>query len=202
MLRPTAACVHRFRVKSSVFVTELHPARSAAERASVLSLLRERHADATHRCVAWRQCGSAWGLDDDGEVSGTAGGPMLRVMDGSGLVESIAVCARWYGGTKLGVGGLVRAYTEGMQGALDQARKEGLLEPAVQLVEGRIVVPPQHAHIPYAVLASFADATVTDQVLDEHAATLTFRVSLERKQALETAWRDRSRGGQVEWIES
>jgi len=123
MRRLKEIAIHRFREKASVFLTELHPARNAAERATVLGALRKRDFDATHHCSAWREGVpvSAFGADDDGEPSGTAGRPMLAVLEGAEVTDLIAVCIRWFGGTKLGTGGLVRAYTEGVQGALAEA---------------------------------------------------------------------------------
>ena len=135
MRRLKEVVTHRFREKASVFLTELHPARDAAERSAVLATLRKRDFDATHHCSAWREGVpvTAQGADDDGEPSGTAGRPMLAVLEGAQATDLIAVCIRWYGGTKLGTGGLVRAYTEGVQGALDEAT--GIL--------GRGAGPPQ-----------------------------------------------------------
>src|SRR5512145_1695976 len=124
MFRISAPCSFRFREKASVFLTEVHPAASAAERTALMARLRKRDFDASHHCSAWRQGlpVEAQGSDDDGEPSGTAGAPMLRVLEGEGLTDLLAVCIRWFGGTKLGTGGLVRAYTEGLQGALAEAR--------------------------------------------------------------------------------
>ena len=198
MQRITAPCGFRLREKASVFLTELHPAEGGDQRAAILARLRKRDYDASHHCSAWREAG-ARGSDDDGEPAGTAGAPMLRVLEGEDLVGVLAVCVRWFGGTKLGTGGLVRAYTEGVQGAVAEARALGLLEPVRAWRQGRLVVPPELAHLPYAVLGAFPEAEVLGQDFGPEGATLRFRLPPEAATALETAWRERSRGGKVAW---
>lgn len=201
MLRLTAPCSDRFRERASVFLTELHPAPDAATRTEVLTRLRKRDFDATHHCSAWREGIPlrAQGSDDDGEPSGTAGPPMLRVLEGAELSDVLAVCIRWYGGTKLGTGGLVKAYTEGVQRALAAARTEGLLQAVRILVQGHITVPPEQAHLPYAVLGAFPEAEALDQRFGAEGAILTFSLPPELRPALDKAWRERSRGGAVSW---
>lgn len=201
MFRPTATCSFRFREKASVFLTELHPATSAEDRATVQAKLRKRDFDANHHCSAWRQGAPvvSQGSDDDGEPSGTAGAPMLRVLEGENLTDILAVCIRWFGGTKLGTGGLVRAYTEGIQGAIAEASLQGLIEEVRSFHRGSITVPPEQAHLPFATLGAFPDAEVLGQDFGPEGAVLHFRVSPGRETALETAWRERSRGGCIRW---
>lgn len=201
MLRLSAPCLDRFREKASVFLTELHPAADAATRAEILARLRKRDFDATHHCSAWREGIPlrGQGSDDDGEPGGTAGPPMLKVLERADLSDVLAVCIRWYGGTKLGTGGLVKAYTEGVQRALEAARQQGLLESVRILVEGRLTASPDRAHLPFAVLGAFPEAEVLGQDFDGLAASTRFRIPPEQREALEHAWRERSRGGMVEW---
>lgn len=201
MLRPTAPCTHRFREKASVFLTELHPATDAEARTGILGRLRKRDFDANHHCSAWREGVpvSAQGADDDGEPSGTAGAPMLRVLEGEGLTDALVVCIRWFGGTKLGTGGLVRAYTEGVQGVIAEAKAQGLLEEVRVLRSGSISVPQEQAHLPFAVLGAFPEAEVVAQDFQAQQAIVRFRMPPGREGALEAAWRERSRGGTVEW---
>ncbi|HJV49596.1 MAG TPA: YigZ family protein [Geothrix sp.] len=201
MRRLKDIAIHRFREKASVFLTELHPARDAAERATVLTLLRKRDFDATHHCSAWREGVpvSAFGADDDGEPSGTAGRPMLAVLEGAGATDLIAVCIRWYGGTKLGTGGLVRAYTEGVQGALAEADAAGLWEEVRILRTGEMRVPAAQAHLPFALLGAFPEAAVLEQTFDEDSALLRFECPPELVPPLDHAWRERSRGGLIRW---
>lgn len=193
--------IHRFREKASVFITELHPAGDAVERSTVLVSLRKRDFDATHHCSAWREGipVSACGADDDGEPSGTAGRPMLAVLEGAQATDLIAVCIRWYGGTKLGTGGLVRAYTEGVQGALAEADALGIWEEVRILRRGEIRVPAVQAHLPFALLGAFTAASPLDQTFDGEAVILRFECPPELAPALEYAWRERSRGGAIHW---
>src|SRR5512133_4029852 len=168
MRRLKEVVTHRFREKASVFLTELHPARDAAERAAVLATLRKRDFDATHHCSAWREGipVTAFGADDDGEPAGTAGRPMLTVLEGAQATDLIAICIRWYGGTKLGTGGLVRAYTAGVQGALAEADAAGVWEEVRILRTGAIWVAAAQAHLPFSLLGAFPGTTVLEQTFE------------------------------------
>ena len=201
MRRLLAPVQHRFREKASVFLTELHPAPDASARDSILAALRKRDFDATHHCSAWREGlpPRAQGADDDGEPAGTAGPPMLRVLEGAGVSDLLAVCIRWYGGTKLGTGGLVKAYTEGVQGALAEAESGGLLQEVVPRLHGRLTVAPSLAHLPFQVLGAFPSARVLDQGFDPGGAFVRFALDPAEGPRLEGLWRERSRGGAVAW---
>lgn len=192
---------HRFREKASVFLTELHPARDGAERALVLATLRKRDFDATHHCTAWREGipVSAFGTDDDGEPSGTAGRPMLAVLEGADVTDLIAICIRWYGGTKLGTGGLVRAYTEGVQGALALADDTGSWEEVRILRTGELRVLAAQAHLPFALLGAFPATSVIEQTFEQDWAVLRFECPPELIPTLDHAWQERSRGGIIVW---
>ena len=201
MRRLKGTVTHRFREKASVFLTELQPARDSSERSVVLAALRKRDFDATHHCSAWREGVpvSAFGADDDGEPSGTAGRPMLAVLEGAEATDLIAVCIRWYGGTKLGTGGLVRAYTEGVQGALAEAEALALWEEVRILRTGEIRVPAGQAHLPFALLGAFPATSTIDQTYDGDAAVLRFECPPDLIPELDHAWRERSRGGLIRW---
>ncbi len=198
LLSPTT---FKLREKASVFLAELHPAPDAAARSEALARLRKREFDATHHCSAWREGAPvrAHGADDDGEPKGTAGAPMLRVLEGADLTDLIAVCIRWYGGTKLGTGGLVRAYTEAVQGALSEAEGAGLLQEIRIRRVGRITVAPSLAHLPFAVLGAIPGAEVLDQGFAGAEAWVRFEIPPGLEGMVETAWRERSRGGAVDW---
>ena len=106
----------------SRFVTTLERAPSREAAHEVVARIRVELADATHHCwafVAGPPGDTAHvGLSDAGEPKGTAGRPMLTALLHSGVGEVVAVCARWFGGTKLGTGGLARAYAGGVTHAL------------------------------------------------------------------------------------
>lgn len=82
--------------------------------------IRLEHPKARHHCWAW-QIGAAYRFHDDGEPGGTAGRPMLQVLEGSGLQDLAAICVRYFGGVKLGTGGLARAYSGATARALEAA---------------------------------------------------------------------------------
>ncbi len=120
-----AEACHEFReeIKRSLFITRLGLARQVAEARSFIEAVRAAHPDATHNCWAFVAGppgeSSPMGYSDDGEPQGTAGKPMLAQLRHSGLGEIVAVSTRYFGGVKLGPGGLVRAYQGGVQGALE-----------------------------------------------------------------------------------
>lgn len=105
-----AAC----RERSSKFLSWIFPVRSEEEIRHYLDALRKRFFDATHHCYAWRlgPRGEAFRANDDGEPSGTAGRPILGQMLSHGITECLIVVVRYFGGTKLGVPGLIAAYKE------------------------------------------------------------------------------------------
>ncbi|MEO7795267.1 MAG: YigZ family protein [Thermoanaerobaculia bacterium] len=117
---PVGRAEAEIRELGSRFFAYLAPAPTAEAAKEFLEELRRRYPDATHHCFAWR---IGWPprerAADSGEPSGTAGQPMLRALTGAGVSDVVAVVARWFGGTKLGKGGLARAYTAAVQAALE-----------------------------------------------------------------------------------
>ncbi|MCU0756138.1 MAG: IMPACT family protein [Xanthomonadales bacterium] len=98
---------HEAQVQKSCFLAHAAPVVNPDAALAVLATARET--PATHHCWAWR-IGAQYRSSDDGEPGGTAGRPILAAIDGAGLDQVIVVVTRWYGGIKLGAGGLVRAY--------------------------------------------------------------------------------------------
>ena len=120
------------REKGSRFLAIVAPADSVDECRDRLEACRQDHRDATHVCSAWRVLEGGQiqeRASDDGEPAGTAGQPMLRVLRGFDLIGAVALVVRWYGGTKLGKGGLARAYGGSVRMALETASERGLLQP-------------------------------------------------------------------------
>jgi len=112
------------KVVDSRFLAEAKPvARSAAADAHI-DRVRQREHKASHHCTAYRigPDGQTFRYDDDGEPSGTAGPPILRQIDAQSLTNTLVVVTRYFGGTKLGTGGLVRAYGDAAAAVLDEAR--------------------------------------------------------------------------------
>jgi uncharacterized YigZ family protein len=121
---PVPARVHRVEeeIRRSRFITTIGPAPSPDEAAGLVSRVTAEFADATHHCWAFvaGPPGSTdrIGMSDAGEPHGTAGRPMLNALLHSGVGDVAVVVTRYFGGTKLGTGGLVRAYTGCVQHAL------------------------------------------------------------------------------------
>ncbi|MGB0650580.1 MAG: IMPACT family protein [Rhodothermales bacterium] len=113
-----------FKVKGSRFIGEALPVSSVEEAEEALQRVRKREYDATHHCSAWRidPAGREFRYSDDGEPSNSAGTPIFRQIEGRALSGTMVVVTRYYGGTKLGTGGLIRAYGEAASLALDAAR--------------------------------------------------------------------------------
>jgi uncharacterized YigZ family protein len=107
------------REKGSRFLAWIGPARDEEAARSAVDRLARRFPDATHHCWAWRLGSPPRERSSDaGEPSGTAGVPILQVLRGAGLSDAVAVVVRWFGGTKLGKGGLARAYAAAAREAL------------------------------------------------------------------------------------
>ncbi|MBR1627942.1 MAG: YigZ family protein [Lachnospiraceae bacterium] len=112
--------------KKSKFLGVVASVKSEEEAVAFLEAKKKQYHDARHNCSAWRICGASGEVtsrfSDDGEPSGTAGKPMLEVLEGAGVVNAICVVTRYFGGVLLGTGGLVRAYTESAKRALAAAQ--------------------------------------------------------------------------------
>lgn len=109
-------------IQKSRFIADIFPITNEDEAREKLQQIRKLHYDATHHCSAFR-LGSGQPLErsaDDGEPAGTAGRPMLSVLQHRGLTNLIAIVTRYFGGIKLGTGGLVRAYGGTLAAALDR----------------------------------------------------------------------------------
>ncbi|HEX8670914.1 MAG TPA: YigZ family protein [Longimicrobium sp.] len=113
--------VAQTRVKGSTFFALAAPAADEAEARARLAAREREMWDATHHCNAWRMRGGVHRANDAGEPSGSAGAPILAAIDGAGVTDCIVIVTRYYGGTKLGVGGLVRAYGDAAAEALAAA---------------------------------------------------------------------------------
>lgn len=160
--RVPAAVPYRFEetVRRSRFIVTLAHAPTALQAKSFVAGIREEFPDATHNCWAYAAGApgdtAAVGYSDDGEPHGTAGRPMLQALLYGGLGEAVCVITRYFGGIKLGAGGLVRAYSSLAARALAQAPSCEKIEPLhceivldyarigafkrlVPLYEGRIV---------------------------------------------------------------
>lgn len=122
--------------RGSRFLAWVFHATNEAAFQRRLELLKLEHPKARHHCWAWR-IGNAYRFSDDGEPGGTAGRPMLQVLEGSGLHEVAAISVRYFGGVKLGTGGLARAYSGSTARALAEAgRRTEVLRSELPLALG------------------------------------------------------------------
>lgn len=108
-------------IEKSRFICSLKKVHSEAEAQEFIKTVKKEFWDATHNCSAYIVDDLAQRSSDDGEPSGTAGIPMLEVLRKNGLTETAAVVTRYFGGIKLGAGGLVRAYSGSVAGAVKEA---------------------------------------------------------------------------------
>jgi uncharacterized YigZ family protein len=117
---PAKKVQSEYSIKKSRFISMVFPVENDGEVRSHLKELRAEHSASSH--VVWSyvlgDAGTLYGLSDDGEPHGTAGRPVLEVLKGSGLTYTALFVIRYFGGTKLGTGGLVSAYTQAAQDVL------------------------------------------------------------------------------------
>ncbi len=119
------------RIKGSRFLALAYPVQSEEEAAGIRRRLEGEHKGASHHCWALRLGPPETVLEkhsDAGEPAGSAGAPMARALKSSGLSDLLVVVIRWFGGTKLGVGGLIKAYGETAALTLESARRGERLE--------------------------------------------------------------------------
>ena len=116
-------------VKKSRFLAEVFPVHSQLEARSLLKAQKQTYAGASHVVHAFILGAAAeiCGMSDDGEPSGTAGRPVLDVLKGFGCTDILLTVTRWFGGTLLGTGGLVKAYAEAAQLVLSRAQTEAFI---------------------------------------------------------------------------
>lgn len=191
---PVPAAQHRTEesVERSRFITTIARASSSEEARRFIDSMRAEFVDATHNCWAFVAGApgstAAVGFSDAGEPHGTAGRPMLDVLRPSGIGEVVAVVTRYFGGVKLGKGGLVRAYGGAVKNALATL-------PTIVLVERTAAV----------VTATYADVDALKKVIQEFDVVLldesygadvrfTVEVPAAHASAFERAARDRTAG--------
>jgi uncharacterized YigZ family protein len=194
MRYPIPAETHRTReeIERSRFITTVAPAPTIEDAQAFVDAMRAEFPDATHNCWAYvvGPPGSTAriGMSDDGEPHGTAGRPMLTALLHGGVGDVAAVVTRYYGGIKLGTGGLVRAYGGCLQRAL-------LTLPRAERVEWATL----QALVGYgdvAAVRQLAAAHGGEIVAEEYAADVTYtvRVPAPDVAAFTAALRDATRG--------
>ncbi len=118
---PTAEARAELREKGSRFLAIVAPAVDEQAAKALIEATRKRHTDASHVCWAWRLGMPAQErFTDAGEPAGTAGLPILQVLRGREISDAVAIAVRWFGGVKLGKGGLARAYAGAARLAVEE----------------------------------------------------------------------------------
>ena len=114
-----------FKDNGSRFIAMAYPVETEEEVRDIVAALKKEYHDARHHCYAYRLGldGSRWRANDDGEPSGSAGRPILGQIDSAGLSDVLVVVVRYFGGIKLGIPGLIRAYRTSTADALENAPK-------------------------------------------------------------------------------
>lgn len=174
---------HRTKIKASKFIADIFPVRSEEEALERITEVKRREHAANHHCFAWRigfGDDEMWRVSDDGEPSGTAGMPIYQVLLGVQITNVLAVVTRYFGGTKLGKGGLIRAYG-------------GIIQEAIPLMSTKPFIPStsltckcdfEHANLVYRLLENY-DARIIDQ---DYGSEVKIRLRIRADQADKFAW--------------
>jgi uncharacterized YigZ family protein len=173
-------------VRKSRFLARAAPVESVD--AAVAFFARVREADATHNCWAYR-IGASYRFNDDGEPGGTAGRPILQAIDSQALDRVAVVVARWFGGIKLGAGGLVRAYGGAAAECLRLAPRSAIVERIAVLVRCDFA----SAGALRARLGDY-DAAKREEHADAEAVELAIDLPAARVDAFAALVRDLTRG--------
>ncbi len=115
-------------VKRSKFISSIRPVSTSEEAMEFVNEISKEFYDATHNCWAYNLRNGESRRSDDGEPSGTAGQPILNVLSGNGVFDVAVVVTRYFGGTLLGTGGLIRAYSDATNEVLKEAGVGTMLE--------------------------------------------------------------------------
>lgn len=140
-LKDDAEATGEFVDRKSRFIAQLVHVESEDEANAFIESVRKRHYDARHNVPAWILVDGRERQSDDGEPSRTSGMPTLEVLRGAELKNVCCVVTRYFGGTLLGPGGLVRAYTAATQAAVAAARDDGLIVEMTSVVPVDTIVP-------------------------------------------------------------
>lgn len=176
---------HEIEIKHSRFLALAGPVESP--EAALAFVAEVGTVDATHNCWAYR-IGGLYRSSDDGEPAGTAGRPILAAIDGQGFDQVVVVVTRWYGGIKLGAGGLVRAYG----GCAAECLRTALRRELVELVECTVSYGFADTGAVHATVAAHG-ADKLDERFDATGAQLQLRLPAGQLDSLRTQLRDATR---------
>ena len=178
-LAADAEAVGEFVDRRSRFIAQVRHVDSEAEANAFIAEVRSRHHDARHNVPAWILSDGRERCSDDGEPQRTAGMPTLEVLRGAGMADVCCVVTRYFGGTLLGPGGLVRAYEAATKEAIEAARSEGLIVE-MTLVTPVVVQIPYSAYDRVTRMIADAGGKVKDSLFAEDVQlTCAFRAGTE-----------------------
>lgn len=174
-LRAGAEAVGEFIDRKSRFIAQLVHVKSAEEASEHLANMRARHYDARHNVPAFILVDGTERASDDGEPQRTSGMPTLEVLRGANLRDVCCVTTRYFGGTLLGPGGLVRAYTAAAQATVEDARARGLLVEMTSVVPVSLTVPyPYYEHV-VRIIADTGGKITSTEYTDEVSVCAVYR---------------------------
>lgn len=180
-----ARATHLLEVKHSRFLALAAPVATPEDALAFFAEVGEP--TATHNCWAYR-LGGLYRFNDDGEPAGTAGRPILSAIDGQGYDRVAVVVTRWFGGIKLGAGGLVRAYG----GAAAECLRTAQRQPLVALARITLAYPFEDTGAVHAALAHFG-AEKIGETFEAAGARMQLRLPAERLSPLKVQLRDATR---------
>ncbi len=190
------AVIDEIEIKKSRFITYLYPIQSEEEFDTHLAAIRKEHYKATHHCQAFilNEDASIQRMSDDGEPSGTAGVPMLEVLKNNDLTYIMAVTVRYFGGTKLGAGGLIRAYSSAVSEALEKAT---IVKNVTQLIVECVIDYSQNDLFTYLMEETSLPMTIMDT---QYTDKVTYQLAIDKDKASQIHSQVVDRfNGQVEW---
>ena len=179
----------RLEIKKSEFIAYAYPVTSREQAMFHVEHLRAQYADARHHCWAYiigdPDNTTSAGFDDDGEPNGTAGRPILNVLQHKSIGNIIIIVVRYFGGIKLGAGGLTRAYAGAAQAAVDKMTLQPFVPMAqVEILTGfateaqcRYVVEDLHGQIDKVTYSQHVSLSIT--LAERDIATLKERLAMD-----------------------
>jgi uncharacterized YigZ family protein len=188
---PTAEFRIEYQVQKSRFIVTVSPVFTVEEARSFINKIKAEFSDATHNVPAYILgfgASATSHCSDNGEPTGTAGRPALAVLSGSGFGDIAVVVTRYFGGIKLGKGGLVRAYTESVQLAIE-AIPRGYRVPTHTLIIGT----PYNWYERLKTLLESHQGQILEQVFTANV-TITARIPIDTYQAFQSALTEASHG--------
>lgn len=178
-LRSGFEATAEFVDRKSRFIAHIVHVSSQEEAAAHIASVRGRHFDARHNVPAWILADGSERASDDGEPQRTSGMPTLEVLRGAGLRDVCCVTTRYFGGTLLGPGGLVRAYTAAAQAALERAREAGAIAEMTLVTPVEVLVSYARYEQVLRMVEQVGGKVANTAFTDEVALSLVFRAGDE-----------------------